>query len=295
MRGRKDDQHLKSKKEVSAPHRTMKTYQRNESPEPPPPPNKPTQCRDELPSVELEGERKVSASINVGLTSAEMDTSGAPEDVENDEKLPKNLWNVSEHADKPLELRSQNDLPKGASVNLDDLGDNTDASPASWSVEDVGKRLNKLHKAVKHIRKRLEQTSQENSPDRPGEEPENPGGEAVVPGGTHSIQEHPRSVRNEHVNGTNSPCQDRAPRGCRIDQVESRGAEGVWDCKNVVDHARYNGTHPRSEENERDGGMDVRTQETGPLGHRGEQVELGGNEGDRERQSDGYGDKRGGR
>ena len=122
----------------------------------------------------------MSASIDIGLTSAEMDMSGAPEDVENNEKLPKNLWNVSEHADKPLELRSRNDFPKGAPVDLDDLGDNMDASPVSRSVEDVGKRLKKLRKAVKHIRKRLERTSQENSPDRPGEELENPGGEAVV-------------------------------------------------------------------------------------------------------------------
>ena len=203
-----------------------------------------------------------------------------------------NLRKTLEHVDEPLEQRNQEyslRLAEGAQVELDDPGAKADASAASETFEDVGKKPKRLLEASKRVRKRSERKSQNNSPGRPGEEPEDPSGDAVVPGGTHGVQEHPRSIRNERVDGTNSPCRDRAPRGCRSDQVESRGVEGVQDRENVVDRAGYDGKHPRIEDNERDGGTDARTRETGPGGQLGERGGPGDVEGDRERQSDGDG------
>ena len=153
----------------------------------------------------------------------------------------------------------------------------------------------KLRNATEQVSERSKRKFGEDSPGEPGEEPEEPGGETAVQDDAHTYQGSPRGDTSDGGSGTNVPSRDRPPGGHLGDQEESRGIEGVRDRDKVVDHAGYDGKHPRSKENERDGGTDARTRETRPLGHRGERVKLGGDEGDRERQSCGNGNDTDGR
>ena len=204
--------------------------------------------------------------------------------------MPKDLENASERVDEPLEQKDEVNSPEGTLDELDAPGDEADALGASRSVEDDGGRPMKLRNASERERERSKRRSRKYSPGRPGEEPDEPDGETVVPGDVHSTQEGPRGEGNQRVDDANASDRDTQSRGCRSDQVESRGVEGVRDRQRIVDRAGYDGICPKCDRNERDGGTDARTRETGPLGHRGEQVELGGDEVDRERQSCGNGD-----
>ena len=177
-----------------------------EPPEPPEPPNKATNRQNEPPSVELEGKRVPNPSCDIGRTSTEVNTSGPSKDNEDARDWLKKLVNMLDCISGGSKRRGREDSPKGTQDELDDPGDNTDASTASWSIEDVGKRSKKLHKMSEHISERLESISQEDSPGRPGEELYEPGTEMAVPGDVNDVQERPRSVRNEHINGTDSPC-----------------------------------------------------------------------------------------
>ena len=69
----------------------------------------------------------------------------------------------------------------------------------------------------------------------------------------------------------------------------SKGVEGDSDSANVVDHAGYDGIHPRSRENERVNEMSVPCQDRGPGGHMGELVTSRGVEGDWRCRNDGQG------
>jgi hypothetical protein len=102
---------------------------------------------------------------------------------------------------KSLAQRSRKDSPEGARTELDNPGDNADASTASWTVEDVGKRSKKLHDVSKRVRKRSEQKSRTNSPKKAQDELHDPGSEMVVPDDPHNIQKARRtstSMKQSH-------------------------------------------------------------------------------------------------
>ena len=82
--------------------------------------------------------------------------SGPSEDNEDARDWLKKLVNMSDRISEGSKQRGQEDSPKGAQDERDDLGDNVDASTASWSVEDVGKWSKKLHKVLKRVRKQSE-------------------------------------------------------------------------------------------------------------------------------------------
>ena len=196
-----------------------------EPPQPPQPPDEAANRQNEPPSVELEGERIPNPSCDVGHTRAEANTSGPSEDDEDARDRLKKLVNMSDRISEGSKRRGRKDSPKGAQDEPDDPGDNVDASTASWSIEDVGKRPKKLRKMSERVSERLESRSREDPPGRPGEELDEPGAETAVPGGVHDVQERPRSIRNERVDGTDSPCRDRAPEGRRGEQELSRGTK----------------------------------------------------------------------
>ena len=64
-----------------------------------------------------------------------------------------------------------------------------------------------------------------------------------------------------------------------------RGVKGVRDRKSIVDRTGYDGNHRRNEENKCDSSTDTWIWETRPVGHRGEQIKLGGDKGNQECQS----------
>ena len=73
-----------------------------------------------------------------------------------------------------------------------------------------------------------------------------------MPGGVHDVQERPRKVRDERVDGTNAPSRDTGPGGRLEVQEESKGAEVGRDRQMVVKGARRDRKHPRSVEDECD-------------------------------------------
>ena len=159
------------------------------------------------------------------------------------------------------------------------------------SVEDARNVAKKLRKALKCVRERSERKGPEDSPRRAPDEPEDLGGETDVPSVTQSYQEGPRSVRNEHVDGTKAPSRDTGPGGRLEVQGSSKDVEGNPDCAKVVEDAVYDGKRPKSVRNERDVDTKALRRVRGPGGHLVEEVRLGDIEDDRERQSDGDGDE----
>ena len=71
-----------------------------------------------------------------------------------------------------------------------------------------------------------------------------------------------------------APGRDRASGGHRGKQEVPRAIKGDPDCANVVDHAGYDGRHPRSCGNERVVETSALRQVRGPGGHLDEQAEL---------------------
>ena len=96
-------------------------------------------------------------------------------------------------------------------------------------------------------------------------------------------QKRPRRVRNEPVDGTNSPCRDRAPECPRGEQEPPRAVEGDSDRANAVNGGGCDGERTRSKDNERDGGTNAPSGDTGPGGHRGEEESSRGVEGESDR------------
>ena len=152
----------------------------------------------------------------------------------------------------------------------------------------------KLHQASKRGRGRSEPKEENNSPSRPREEPDDPGGETAVPGGVHDVQEHPRNVSNECADETDAPGRVTGPGGYLELQEESEDIEGDSDRTNVVDHAGYNRVCHRSDGNAHVDETNAPCRDNRPGGQLGKQGGLGDVEGDREHQSDGYGDETGG-
>ena len=102
-------------------------------------------------------------------------------------------------------------------------------------IEDVGKRPRKLRNASKHTRERSERRNPGDSPRRTPEELEDPGGETLMPGGVHNVQEGPRKVKDERVDGTDAPCRDTGPGRDLEVQEESKGVEVDRDRQKVVE------------------------------------------------------------
>jgi hypothetical protein len=159
----------------------------------------------------------------------------------------------------------------------------TDASTASWTVEDVGKKSKKLRKASKRIRKRSEQISQQNSPKEARDELHDPGGEADAPGDPESDPQGPRG------GDTNAPGRATGPGGHLEWPGESRGAEVDLEHRKVTERAGYDWIRTRIVENERVGDTSALRRDTRPGGHPGEQVGSAGVQDNRERRDDGIG------
>ena len=117
----------------------------------------------------------------------------------------------------------------------------------------------------------------------------------IIPGNPQTHIEGPRGVPSDVGGSPNTPSRDTDPGGHRGEEVESRDVEVVQDYGSVFNSAGYDGTHPRSDGSERDVEMNMQCRHTGPLSHRGEQVELGGNQGNQERQNCGNGNDTGSR
>ena len=268
------------------------------SPEPPPPalpPDQPTRPQNEPPGVELEGERRRYPSCDDGPTSDDADATGVSSLVEDDGKRPKNLENASERVDEPLEQKDEVNSPEGALDELDAPGDEADASTASESVEVNGNQPTKLWNASEHQRERLERKVEEDSPGMAPDEPDEPGGKTVVPGDLQTYQEGPMGDTSDVGGGTNASSQDTGPGGHRGEEEALRVIEAGLDRQRVVDGAGYDGTQPMGDRNERVVDANPPGRDRGPGGDPGERDESGGVADDRERQSDGDGNQRGGR
>ena len=90
-------------------------------------------------------------------------------------------------------------------------------------------------------------------------------------------------VRNKRVDGTNAPSRVTGPGGHLEVQGDSRGIEVDRDCCKVLEGAEHVGKGPRSEEDKRYVETNTLCRVRGLGGHRGEEVEPGGVEGDQER------------
>ena len=71
----------------------------------------------------------------------------------------------------------------------------------------------------------MEQREGEKSPQGAQNELDNPGGKAATPSNAHRHQEHAGNVRNKHIDGMNTPDQNRAPGGHRGEKGELRGVK----------------------------------------------------------------------
>ena len=258
-------------------------------PDPPDPPDEAAQRRNEPPSAELEGEWKMAASCEVRLTGSDTDASGVSNGDEDSRNQPKLALNALEHVRGRLERKDGENSPEGARDDRGDPGCEAHTSGASERIEDVRDSPRKLRKVSKRVRERSERRSTEDSPSRPREGLEDPGGETLIPGGVQSVQECARNVRNERVDGTNAPSRNTGSGGRLEVQEKSRRAEVDRDRRKVLEGAGHDGKRPKSEENQRDVETNALCRVRGPGGHRGEEVESGDVEGDREHQSDGDG------
>ena len=136
---------------------------------------------------------------------------------------------MSECVNEHLKRKGQKYSPEGTQVESDDLDDNADVSTTSGSVKDVRKRPKKLSNTSECERKHSKQRSRQNSPSRPGEEPEEPDNKAVVPGDPQNDPEHPRSISDERVDRTNTPCRRNSPDGHLGELKVLRDVESDWD------------------------------------------------------------------
>ena len=221
--------------------------------------------------------------------------AGVPGADRDARKRPRKLRYASELKPKGLEQIRREHSPRAAQVEPYDPGDKVDASPASSNVEDVGRRPKKLRKASKRVRKCLQPGEEKILPSRPREEPHDPGGDAAVSGSVHDVQEHPRNVRDERIDGTSAPRRDTDRGGHLEVQGSPRGVEVEPDRRKVFEDAGYDGKRPRSQENQRYVETNVLRRVRGPEGHLVEEVGPGDIGEDRERQSDGDGDEMDGR
>ena len=109
----------------------------------------------------------MSASCDDRLTSTETKVSGPSTGNEDPRKRPKAVQDMSECVGERLEHGEEENSPSRARVGLDHPRDSADASAASRSVEDVGKRPRKLREASKRVRKCSKPKENRNSPGRP--------------------------------------------------------------------------------------------------------------------------------
>ena len=203
------------------------------------------------------------------------DASGTPEDDEDDWDMLTKLRNTSERVNESSKRRNREYSPGWTQVESDDPDDDAVVSTMSGSIEDVGMRPKKLSNASERERKRSKRRSRKDSAGRPGGEPDEPRAETAVSGDIHNLQKRPRKVSNERVDETDAPGRDRPPGGHRGEQEVSRAAKGDPDRTNVVDHAGYDGRHPRSRGNERVVETSALRQVRGPGGYLDERAESG--------------------
>jgi hypothetical protein len=87
-----------------------------------PMPDQPARPENEPLSVELEGERRSVASCDVGLTSSDADTTGAPRRVEDDGDMSRKLGKVSDREHECSKRRTRANLPDQARDEPDNPG-----------------------------------------------------------------------------------------------------------------------------------------------------------------------------
>ena len=194
-------------------------------PVPPPPPDRPANASDEPPIVELEGEKKSTASCDNAPTRAKADASGASEGID-DSNRPMKLRNMSEHQRERSKTRSQENSPGRPGEEPDEPGGEA-AVPRDVHSTQEGPRYDS------------DGGGGETSTSRRGNGPRGQlglqGDSRVVEGvrdrrnvvdsaGYDRIR--PRSDGNERVEETNAPCRDRGPGGHPGERVESGDAEG---------------------------------------------------------------------
>ena len=233
-----------------------------------------TRPPDEPPSVELEGQRILYPSGDIGATSIETDALGALAHNKDAVGRLKRLRNASKLVGQHPEHRSQEDSPRRTPVNPNNPGDNVDASPASWSIEGIGKRPKNLENMSEPERECSKRKCQGYSPRRARGDPDDLGGETATPDDPHTYQEGPIGGSSEDGGEMSASGRDTQPGGYRGEQVESRCTEGNSDRASAIDHAEIDGIGPGSERNEHGGDVIPPSRDRDPGGHSGGQVEL---------------------
>jgi hypothetical protein len=257
-----------------------------------------TTCRDA--SIEVE---RWSASGHIRSTTR-VEENGQ-RTSRDDDNVPGALHDPHPPSTSPDETaRPQNEPPSVelegesipyASCDVGLTSAETNAPGAPKDVEDDEKMPKKLRKASELEHERSEWIKEENPPRTARDKQDEPGGEAVAPDGPSTYLEGPVNDRNQRVEETNAQCRGTWPGGDLYLQGKSRGEEVVPDRDKVVDSAGYDRIHPRGQENERDVDTNASCRDPGPGGHSGEREDSGEVEDDRDRWSDGNGDRRGGR
>ena len=136
-----------------------------------------------------------------------------------------------------------------------------------------------------HVRERLEQGEQENSPERAPEDPDELGGETAALGDHQDHQGCPEDDGKRRDGDTNAPCQDTVPGDPRGQPEASGDVEGVRDRRKVVDDADYNGIGPRNDGDEHGVETDALRRDKGPGDPESEHEAMGDVERDRRRRN----------
>ena len=170
-----------------------------------------------------------------------------------------------------------------------------DALEASDSDEDPRNRPKKLWRVSERVQERMGRKDEEGLPERAPDQLGTPGDKADTPapfGRVEDASNMPRKLRkmSEREQGRSKP----------KDEANSPGRSGEEPGEPVGETAIVDDTHtyqegPRGETSNDGSGTDMASRDRGPGGDPGERDELGGNEGNRKRQSNGDSDEMEGR
>ena len=167
--------------------------------------------------------------------------SGAPEHVEDVEKMSKKLWNASGLERKRSERRVNENSPEGAREEPEDPGGKTDVPGGSHTYQE-GPRYQGNERVV--------ETNASNPDGGLGGDMGAQEKSRVVEGNPDSANVvnrtkyngiGPRNVRNERVVDTSTLRRDRRPGGHMGELASVRGVEGNWRRRNDGEWVRYDG------------------------------------------------------
>ena len=140
------------------------------SPEPPPLvliPYKPAQWQNESPRVELEGESKSIASFNNALTNSDMHMLGASRHEKDAREKPTNLPDMLGCEQEHSKQRTQENSPRRAWEELEDLGCEVDVSVTSEGDQDAHNWPKVVQDTLAHVGECSKKRSQNDSPEEP--------------------------------------------------------------------------------------------------------------------------------